>query len=227
MGLLSDLFWLVYPETCIACGRALSAGDSCICLWCRTHLPSTGFHTEEENPVAKHFWGKVQVESATAGYYFSKGEKMQRLIHHLKYEGRKDIGVFLGNLYGAALKQSSSFTKAEVIIPVPLHIHKKRSRGYNQSDYIAEGFSKSMQIPYNSKVIKRVVHTTSQTKKKRYERFENVNKVFKITQPEALKGKHILLVDDVITTGSTLTACAEALLEIPGTKVSIAAIAYA
>jgi ComF family protein len=227
MGLLSDLLWLVYPEVCAACGRALNSGDTCICIWCRTHLPSTEFHNEDENPVAKHFWGKVKIESSAAAYYFAKGEKVQRLIHDLKYQGRKDIGVFLGNLYGVTLRQSEKFSKAELIIPVPLHIRKQRTRGYNQSEYIAEGLSKTMQIPFNAKALKRIVHTTSQTKKGRYERFENVDRVFKVVQPEIVQGRHVLLVDDVITTGSTLTACAEVLLELPGTKVSIATIAFA
>jgi ComF family protein len=227
MSLLSDLLWLVYPEICAACGRTLGSGDTCICLWCRTHLPSTEFHTDKENPVAKHFWGKVPIENAAAGYYFSKGEKVQRLIHQLKYKGRRDIGVFLGNLYGATLRQSEKFSTAEIIIPVPLHIRKQRSRGYNQSECIVEGLSQSMKIPFSSKAVKRTMHTTSQTRKKRYERFENVNRVFKVVQRDVVQGKHILLVDDVITTGSTLAACAEVLLEVPGTKVSIATIAYA
>lgn len=223
----NDLAWLVYPEICAACERPLNAGEECICTWCRLHLPKTNYHLEKDNPVVKHFWGKIPVHAATAAYHFTKGEKVQRLIHGLKYKGRKDIGVFIGDLFGSELKKSDLFSSAELIVPIPLHKKKLKKRGYNQSDYFAEGLSRAMKIPFDSKVVKRTISTDSQTMKKRYERFENVNRVFEIANPRLVEGRHILLVDDVITTGSTLTACAETILEVPRTKVSIATIAYA
>ena len=224
---LDDLLWLVYPELCVSCEKPLNTGEKCLCTSCRFHLPKTNFHLEEENPVVKHFWGKVKVEAAASYFLFTKGEKVQHLIHQLKYKKRKDIGVFVGELYGYDLKKSEKFSSVDVIMPVPLHPKKLRQRGYNQSECFAEGLSQSLKIPFDSKSLKRGIATETQTRKHRYERYENVDKVFSVARPEHIRGKHVLLVDDVITTGSTLVACAEALLEQPGTRVSIATIAYA
>jgi ComF family protein len=205
----------------------LNTGEKCLCTSCRFHLPKTNFHLEGVNPIIKHFWGKVKVEAAASYFLFTKGEKVQHLIHQLKYRKRKDIGVFLGELYGYDLRKSEIFSSVDVIIPVPLHPKKLRKRGYNQSECFAEGLSQSLKVPYDVRTLKRKKETQTQTRKHRFERFENVNNVFTVNKPEQIKDKHILLVDDVITTGSTLVACAEALLDVPGTKVSIAAIAYA
>jgi ComF family protein len=226
-GILDDLLWLVYPGICASCNHSLNAGESVICTWCRLHLPMTDYHKEKDNPVVKHFWGKVPIAAATAVFHFTKGEKVQRLVHNLKYKGRKDIGVFIGDMYGHSLKKADLFHSIEVIVPVPIHAKKKRKRGYNQSDYFAEGLSKSMNIPFEAKALKRIIDTDSQTRKKRYNRFENVSKAFRVARPDIIKGKHVLLVDDVITTGSTLSSCAETILQIEGTKVSVAVIAQA
>jgi len=224
---LEDLLWLVYPELCASCTKPLNSGEKCLCTGCRFRLPKTNFHLQKENPVVKHFWGKVKVESAASYFLFTKGEKVQRLIHQLKYRKRKDIGVFLGEVYGYDLVKSEDFATVDVIIPVPLHPNKLRKRGYNQSECFAEGLSHSLKVDFDSKTLKRNTETQTQTRKHRYERFENVDKVFSIVDPGKVKDKHILLVDDVVTTGSTLIACAETLLEQPGTRVSIATIAYA
>ncbi len=227
MNILSDLLWLLFPELCASCDKALNSGEVCLCTYCRLHLPKTNFHLEAENPIVKQFWGKVNVNAAAAYYYFSKGEKVQHLIHQLKYRGKKEVGNFVGEAYGIDLKQAGLFTNAEIVVPVPLHPSKFRKRGYNQSDFFGEGISKAMKIPFSADALKRNLATETQTRKHRYERFENVDRVFEISKPGLLKGKHVLLVDDVITTGSTLTACAEAILELPGTTVSIVAMAYA
>jgi len=227
MTLLSDLLWILFPQLCASCEQALHSGETCLCTYCRFHLPKTNFHLEKENPVVKHFWGKVNVNAAAAYYYFSKGEKVQHLIHQLKYEGNKEVGNFVGEAYGTELKESSLFSSSEIIVPVPLHAAKLRKRGFNQSDFFGQGLSKALNIPFSSDGLKRNLATETQTRKHRYERFENVNRVFEVRNRDVIHGKHVLLVDDVITTGSTLTACAEAILEVPGTKVSIAAMAYA
>ena len=117
-----DLLWLVYPSLCAACDKPLYYGENCICTHCRFHLPKTGFHTSPDNPIARHFWGKVNIESATAYYYFSKGEKIQNLIHHLKYKGRRDVGHFIGELLGYDLIQSGLYSDLDAIVPVPLHV---------------------------------------------------------------------------------------------------------
>ena len=227
MNLLSDLLWILFPQLCASCDKALNSGETCLCTYCRYHLPKTNFHLEKENPVVKHFWGKVNVCSAAAYYYFSKGEKVQHLIHQLKYEGKKEVGNFVGEVYGMELKKSTLFSSSEIVVPVPLHASKLRKRGFNQSDFFGQGLSKAMNIPFSSDALKRNLATETQTRKHRYERFENVDRVFEVSKPELLKGKQVLLVDDVITTGSTLTACAEAILEVPGTRVNIVAMAYA
>jgi ComF family protein len=222
-----DLLWLIYPELCVSCSKPLPTGVKCLCTNCRFHLPKTNFHLEKENPVIKQFWGKVKIEAAASYFLFTKGEKVQHLIHLLKYGKRRDIGVFIGEIYGYDLKKSKSFADIQVIIPVPLHPQKLRKRGYNQSECFAEGLSQSMKVAYDSTTLLRTTETQTQTRKHRFERFENVDRVFSVSNPSQISGKHILLVDDVVTTGSTLVACAEALLEQPGTRVSIATIAYA
>lgn len=148
-------------------------------------------------------------------------------MHSLKYKGRQETGIFLGEQYGNELKESSYFNTVELILPVPMHPTKLRIRGYNQCEKIATGLSNSMNVPFQFDCLSKVVHTESQTKKSRYERWENVQNVFKVNQPEFIAGKHILLVDDVLTTGATLEACATKLLEVPGTRVSVVTLAYA
>ncbi|MBL0104629.1 MAG: ComF family protein [Bacteroidetes bacterium] len=221
-----DLSWIFYPKLCAACTRPLYAGEECICTICRFHLPRTQFHLQRENAVEKHFWGKVPLKAATAYYYFSKGEKVQRLIHGLKYKGRQDIGEFVGRLMGVELRDSP-FSENELIIPVPLHESKLKIRGYNQSDCFAEGLSQGMNVAFSSTALQRKKQTDTQTRKHRFERFRNVENVFEVKAPSLLENKHILLVDDVVTTGSTLIACAETLLRVPGVRLSFAAMACA
>jgi ComF family protein len=217
---------MMYPTLCAACGKPLFHGEECICTPCRFHLPRTGFHLFNGNPVVKHFWGKVKVESATAYYYFNKGERVQRLIHQLKYKGRKDVGIFIGNLMGNELKKSE-FEKVDLVVPVPLHISKLKKRGYNQSDCFAEGLASGLNKKFSNAVVSRMEATETQTRKHRFERYKNVDNIFDVIDADAVSGKNILLVDDVITTGSTLISCAEALVKIPDAKVYIAVIACA
>jgi ComF family protein len=221
-----DLFWIFYPTLCASCTRPLYTGEECICTICRFHLPRTQFHLYRDNVVEKHFWGKVPLKAATAYYYFSKGEKVQRLIHGLKYKGRRDVGECIGRLMGVDLRESV-FSENELIIPVPLHEKKLKVRGYNQSDCFAEGLSKGLNIDFSSTTLIRKKATETQTRKHRYERFRNVENVFDIADPKLIENKRILLVDDVVTTGSTLIACAETLLRVPGVHLSFAAIACA
>ncbi len=224
---LDGLSYLVFPEICPACEEPLRRGEECLCTRCRFRLPRTQFHKNPENPVVKHFWGKVRIESASAYYHFGKGEKVQRLIHHLKYKGRKDVGEFTGELFGYEIKDTEPFSSVDVVVPVPLHPARLRQRGYNQSDSFGEGIARAMAIRFDPKDLERLKATETQTRKHRYERYENVKQVFKVPDPRKLSGKHILLVDDVITTGSTLIACAEELLNVPGARVSIGALACA
>ena len=219
-----DFFNLFYPRLCAACAGALNTGEKFICSNCLLHLPKTNFHLQENNPVVRKFWGKVNIASAASFAFFDKGERMQHILHSLKYAGNTELGVFLGELYGSHLKQSPLFSGCEAIIPVPLHDKKIKSRGYNQSNLLAEGLSKAMEIPFYADFLERAVATSTQTKKTRYARFENVENVFRLNGRK-LEAKHLLLVDDVITTGSTLESCTQCVAQYGDVKMSVATIA--
>jgi ComF family protein len=219
-----DFFNLFYPRLCAACSRTLNSAENHICSLCIWRLPKTDYHLQNDNPVIRRFWGRVSIESAASFAFFDKGEAIQHILHSLKYAGNKEVGIFLGELYGNLLKQAPLFTACQAIIPVPLHRKKIRSRGYNQSNLLAEGLSKAMGIPFYTDFIERTIATSTQTQKSRYERFENVENVFQL-KGKQVKEKHFLLVDDVITTGSTLESCARCVAQYGDVKMSIATIA--
>jgi ComF family protein len=225
MSLIEDFISLIFPNICACCGNSLWKHEEIICTFCDFHLPRTNYHLELENPVSKFFWGRARIESATAYCYFNKGNKVQRLVHLLKYKGRKDIGIYIGEKQGHLLKDSPFFSTVEVILPVPSHKKKRIQRGYNQSEQFAIGLGKAMQVPVNPYVLSRTRYTETQTRKSRFKRWENVSGMFALEEPVLLEGKHILLVDDVITTGATLESCVSVLSAIPGIRISIAAIA--
>ena len=226
-GVLSytrDFLSLFYPDTCAACSRALNSGEKQICSTCLWRMPKTNFHQQKDNPVLRKFWGKVNVEAAASFVFFDKGERIQHILHSLKYEGNTALGIFLGELYGSQLKQEALFAGCQAIIPVPLHPKKIKARGYNQSNLIAEGLSKAMGIPFYTDLLERTIATSTQTKKSRYARFENVENVFRL-KGKNVSEKHFLLVDDVITTGSTLESCARSVAGLGDVKISVATIA--
>lgn len=203
------------------------AGEYILCTDCHYNLPYTNFHLQADNIVARQFWGKLHIQSAYALFYFTKGGKVQNLVHRLKYDGMQKIGVLVGNMAGARLNDSTVLTSVDYIIPVPLHRSKLRKRGFNQSTCFALGLADKLNAPVEEHNLVRVIATETQTKKSRFSRFENMKEVFGVINPEKLENKHILLVDDIVTTGSTLEACGAELLKIPGLKLSIATIAYA
>ncbi|MDA3954624.1 MAG: ComF family protein [Bacteroidales bacterium] len=223
---LNDFFNLFFPDICIVCNSHLVNQEDLICTKCLYNLPKTHYHKEIENPVSQMFWGRTKLEYATGFFTFNKDSKYQTMMHKFKYHGNKEIGYVLGKSFGNQLR-NSFFNQVDVIIPVPLHKSKLKKRGYNQSEWIAKGLSETLLKPLDIKSFIRSVATETQTRKSRFERWENVENIFKITNEKFLKGKHILLVDDVVTTGSTLEACANVILEIKDTKVSIAALAVA
>ncbi len=222
-----DFLNLFYPNLCAACGEKLLTQEKVICTKCLVDLPRTNFHLEHENPVSQLFWGRVNIQNATALFRFQKGSKFQDLLHLLKYKGRQDIGEELGRQLGFELKKSELFNAVNVVIPVPLHPKREKKRGYNQAECIAKGIAESMGIEIQARNMIRTIETQTQTKKSRIERWKNVDSIFEIRQPEKLNNKHILLVDDVVTTGATLEACAQELLKTQGTTVNIAALATA
>ena len=227
MNYFSDFLALFYPKYCEICKRVLTEGEDFICTHCLSDLPKTYFHTLKNNPVEMLFAGRIPVFRATAFCVFRKGNSMQILIHRLKYRGNKEIGIFLGKLLGTSLAENPDFNSIDIIIPIPLHKQKQKKRGYNQSEYIAKGISQVLSKQIDTSSLIRITDTSTQTRKTRYNRWENVSSIFQLTDNKNLTGKHILLIDDVITTGSTMEAAAQLLVSLPNTKVSIASLAYA
>ncbi len=225
--ILDELLSLFYPITCAACGNSLHRNEEILCTFCNYQLPKTNFHLDPDNILAQVFWGRVNLERVGALYFFTKTGKVQHLLHQLKYKKRKDVGCYLGRLYGSELIKSGLFDSVACIIPVPLHPDKQRKRGYNQSEVFAAGLAEAMNIPVDTASLIRTVASESQTRKSRFSRWKNVGDIFAVTDEASLRDKHVLLVDDVITTGATIEACAMRLLEVAGTRVSVAAIACA
>lgn len=216
---------IFYPQICAACGNALYHNEGVICLNCFIDLPRTKFHHIADNEVARIFWGRIQIANATSFMYFTRDSRYRQILHDLKYNGRKKVGIELGRLFGLELRDTA-FRTADLILPVPLHPVKLRKRGYNQSELIAQGISAAINIPVETAYISRITPTATQTKKTRYERWENVRDCFSISNAEQLKNKHVILVDDVITTGATIEACASALAEnTENLTISIASLA--
>ncbi|HNR48381.1 MAG TPA: ComF family protein [Bacteroidia bacterium] len=225
--MLSNLVNLFFPDNCPGCGYNFLRGESVICQRCLNSLPKTNYHQRHDNPVAKNFWGKANLHAATSVYYFDKGESLQHLLHQLKYRGNSKIGVVLGQQAAIELQLSDEFRCADVIVPVPLHPKKLLMRGYNQSEVIAKGISDIWGTPVQPALLIRTKHTETQTHKSRFERFENVKDVFHLDNEEAYAGKHILIVDDVITTGSTILSCADTFATVPHCKISVVSVAVA
>lgn len=215
---------LFFPRICALCGNHLFEREDAICKSCLRRLPKTGFEENPfHNPMNQLLWGRAKVETAFALYYYRKGESVQQLLHLLKYKGYTDVGVELGRKLGQALK-SGKFPVFDLIVPVPLHPKKMRIRGYNQSEVIAKGISEILKIPVDPVNLHRRKHTATQTKKGRFERWENVEGIFDLHDPQKYLGCHVLVVDDVTTTGATLEACLQPLNQVPYAKASIATI---
>lgn len=225
--LINDLFNLFFPRICQACGEALAPVDEEICLSCLYLLPYTHFHLDTDNAMVQSFWGRVPVEGAAAFLYFHKGGKVQHMIHRFKYKKRHQIGTFLGRIYGYQLLKQTPYNTVDMIIPVPLFKKKQRKRGYNQSEIFAKGLSMALGVPVETNILFRTKESESQTRKTQSQRWENVKEIFSVIHAEQLEGKHILLVDDVMTTGATIEACATTLLKDNNVRISVVTIAYA
>lgn len=225
--LCAGLAHLFYPELCVACGNDLPFSGTCFCLRCQLKLSPSDMHLTRENEFVERLWGRVPLQSGAAAYYYTRQSPIRRAVHHLKYRNKPDIGLLIGRGFGQKLRGSEWFKDIDGIIPVPLHPKKERLRGYNQSTVFAQGLSEAMDVPMYAHVLLRQAFTQTQTKKKRMERFENVEEVFIVKKPQVIEGKHLLLVDDVLTTGATLEVCGQVLLGVPGTRLSCATIAMA
>lgn len=222
-----DFIALIFPELCQACGGNLVSNEDVICINCVYDLPYTNFHQQPDNVVARQLWGRIDLQNVYTLLYFVKGGKVQNMMHQFKYKNMPRIGNRLGEVAGKQLAGAERFQDIDFIIPVPLHPRKLKIRGYNQSAQFAEGLAENMNATVDIGNLIRLKHTDTQTKKSRFSRYENMKDVFGVIDPKKLEGKHVLLVDDIITTGATLEACGLQLLKIPGLKLSLAAIAYA
>ncbi len=223
----NDILELFFPALCVACGERLVSQEKFMCVPCWSDLPVTNYHLTPENKVAQLFWGRVKVEYATAFFSYKKGSNYQHLIHYTKYRGLKELGFETGKRFGAVLRESQFFNSVDVVVPVPLHPKKQKLRGYNQSEWIANGIAQTMDRPLSVKNLKRNLHTSTQTRKNRFERWQNVESTFEVTNPKEFTDRHILLIDDVVTTGSTLEACILELLKVENVRVSIATLGFA
>lgn len=224
---LDDLLELLYPSLCITCSERLNSQETYLCMKCWMDLPVSRFHIEPDNKVAQLFWGRVKIEHATSYFQYRKGSRYQNLIHFIKYKGLKELGLETGKRFGDVLAESSTFSNISLLVPVPLHKKKQKRRGFNQSEWIAMGIASVLQKPIVPDNLFRQIFTPTQTRKNRFERWQNVDGIFGVKNPEEFEGKHILLIDDVVTTGSTLEACAWELLKIKDVKVSVATLAFA
>jgi len=227
VNILNDIESVFFPDICSGCHAHLNHYEKTLCVKCRHDLPLTHFHTFPDNPVEKMFYGRVPIEKATAFLWFQKQGVVQNLIHHLKYRRQEHVGTFLGSWMGNELATSSFFKDVDYVIPVPLHQKKLRKRGYNQVTAFAKEIAGALEAIYREDVLKRVTHTQTQTLKNRLTRWHVDQTSFVLNTSEGLSYRHILLTDDVITTGATLEACIMALKSIPGIKVSIATMAIA
>jgi len=227
-NIFRDFGTLLFPAYCHACDRSLASGEVLICTYCRIRLPYTNIPHKEPDTLLKHrFSGQIDLRYALAYLYFKRSGRVQRLLHALKYQGVQEIGLLLGQWYGETLREHGFQGAFDQILPVPLHAAKRRQRGYNQSESFAQGLGQALQVPVSEQVLCRQVNTSSQTHKTRDERWQNVAHVFRVSQPAAVAHQRVLLVDDVLTTGATLEACALTLRKAGCQEVSEGVIAAA
>lgn len=225
--MFKSLVNLFFPPVCAGCHSFLLWNENEICTLCRHNIPLTNHHLNPENEAFKKFYGRIPVEYASALLYFHKRGIVQELIHNLKYKGQEEIGAVLGAWYAEDLKNSEIIKLIDEIIPVPLHKRKLRERGYNQVTNFGLSLSKNLNISYNPNLLVRNIYSKTQSKKNLLNRSDGIETIFDVAFTEKDHDKHFLLIDDVITTGSTLEACSHALLKIPGAKISIVCMAMA
>ena len=224
--IFNDTLHLLYPHLCAGCGKDLPYRHDLLCLRCIQELPHTGFAAMPGNPVEKYFWGRLPIAAAHSEFYFTTDSLIQQLLHQLKYKGNERIGRFLGELLGKSLLNSGRFHTIDALIPLPLHPDRERRRGYNQAAIIGMGVAEALHVPLLTDIVMRQTVTETQTRKHRAERWDNVSNSFTVSDKQALAGKHLLLIDDVVTTGATLEACGRVILEINDVKLSMATVAH-
>lgn len=225
--MFNSLLNLFFPKVCAGCRKLLLATENVLCTNCRHEMPLTQYHLDSKNEAVKKFYGKIEIEYASAFLYFNKKGIVQELIHNLKYKGQEEIGSILGNWYVEDLKELKLETPFDIIIPVPLHKRKFKERGYNQVTTFGKTLAQGLEIAYDDTVLYRKKYSKTQSKKNLLGRSENIENIFDVHSLEKHQNKHLLIIDDVLTTGATLEACSRALLKIPGIKISIVCMAMA
>lgn len=225
--MIKNLLNLFFPKVCVACHHLLTDNEEHICTSCRHELPLTNYHFEGDDPVKKVFYGRVKLQRATALFRFQKKGKVQTLLHNLKYRGHEQISEFLGSWLGSELVQSNNYEDVDIVIPVPIHKRKRRIRGYNQVSKFGEEIAKSLNADYDESILVKKRRTTSQVFKQRESRWNRSEESLELNNWEQLSGRHILLVDDLITTGSTIEACSNVLQKAHDIKISVASMAIA
>ena len=216
---------LIYPRCCTGCREHLTEAQDLFCYRCSSDLPFTDYEKQKHNPFEQHFSGRIPIEFGTALFHFNKGEKIQRAVHDLKYGNNPNIGFIMGLMLAERIQSQMTDLGIEAVIPIPLHHSKRLKRGYNQSAAIAKGICASLEIENLERHVIRSRKTSTQTNKNRSQRLTNMKRAFTVINPKAVEGKHILLIDDVLTSGATLESCGYAILGFPGTKLSMATIA--
>ena len=225
--MINYLINLFFPKVCAACHTLLTPNETVICTHCRHEMPLTQYYLDTKNEAVKKFYGKIEIQHASAFLYFNKKGMVQELIHNLKYKGHEEIGFILGNWYVADLKELNLEIPFDVVIPVPLHKRKFRERGYNQVTTFGKALAEGLNIAFDDTILYRKKYSKTQSKKNLLGRSENIENIFDVHFSEENQNKHFLIVDDVLTTGATLEACSRALLKIPGAKISIVCMAMA
>lgn len=225
MQWLKQMADLIYPPLCVSCGLMRPLDRHIFCLECLQQLPETGYHLHEQNPFTSHFAGRVRLRAGASFLYFSRGGGTQRMLHQIKYNNQPDLITVIGRWYGRQLLQAPLWQGIDAVVPVPLHWKKQRKRGYNQSAVFGEAIADMINTPCHARALLRITHDRSLTGMNRMQRIQTIGSAFAVAKPAQVKGKHILLVDDVLTTGATLEACALALEKLPVASIRMVTIA--
>ena len=225
--LIRDFVSLIFPHYCLACESSLVKGEKLICTRCILQMPQTNYHVDNDNPLKSRLACRIPIVHAMAMFKFSKSGRVQALLHALKYRNQPALGVMLGNVYGDRLLAADMAKAFDLIIPIPLHATRKQKRGYNQSAKFAEGLSQKLGVKFSDELIERRIKTATQTRKTKLKRWQNVTDVFHVSRQDQIARRNVLLVDDVVTTGATLEACGNYIIEAGCASLSVACIAEA
>lgn len=218
---ISDFIRLLFPPCCIVCGRGLCVSETFICVHCLTDLPKTNYHLVRDNELEKLFWGKIPIERVSSYFSYIKGNGFEKILYTLKYYGQKEVGLVMGKCMATEMLSSDFFDGIDLIIPLPLHAKRENKRGYNQSEWIAKGVSEVTGVPIDVVSVKRIAENLTQTHKNKWDRWDSVQGIFSVTLNHRLQGKHVLLIDDVLTTGATILSCASEIVKVKDVKISV------